>query len=389
MKTEVVAVSVLAFVCLASDVLAGAEARKEDLSACKLPHGELVIPDRNTPEGRTGYILRLSDGTLNPSPLKAGERPRSAAEFLAGISAEKAGDLMYSSLNDGAFVAVSGRASDLGEKFLYELSGTSLQRPQPVQSKKERSASGEGTPGAIEGILDGHCYLIEAANGKFALVRVVQKRGRLALIQYVYQPSGKLEFDIPKGDMTTVQPVASAVAPVAPLPPITVPGNVTDVKTLLAVRDQMITKLISIVKGPAKTQPEISAKAEAIAALGRLRASEAADALVRQIDFRDPFAPMSEVSIEGMHPAVGALILIGKPGSLAALAAIEQAQLDGVAEEAKKAKFRLCLLAMVIRGVEGVEVGEFMVKSKMEKAPAKARASYEFVLTNIHELKLP
>ncbi len=382
MKNSVISLSVLACVFLASDVFAGGEMQKEDLSACKLPHGELVIPDRNAPAGREGYILRFSDGKLNPSPWKAGEKPGSTAGFLARIAAEKTGDFIYSSINSGSLISVSGRAADLGEKLLYELSGRTFERPKPVASKEERSGSGQATPGVIDGIQDGHCYLIETPGGKCALVRVVQKRGRLALIQYVYQPSGAIRFDIPKGDITQVPPQPGSVSTV-PLPPVSIPGKATDTKTLLVFRQQMISRLIDVVKRPAKTPQEIMAKSEAVLNLGQLRANEAAPVLVKEISFRNPLAVMSESSIEGMYPAIGGLVSIGKPGSLASLAAIGQTQLGKEGEEAIKAKLRLHLLALVIRGVEGVDVGEFMVKSKMEKAPAKARASYEYVLTKI------
>lgn len=195
----IVSVVVAIALCAPGDPPAG-EPQKEDRSGCKLPHGDVVVPDRNTPEGRTGFILRLSDGSLNPATILPGEKPRSNMEYLQALAAVKAGDFIYSPHNGGSLCAVSARATDLGGKFLYEFSGTSFDRPPLVYSKKERSGAGEATPGVIDGIQDGHCYLIETHDGKSGLVRIVQKRGPRVLVQYVYQPDGSTrQFEIPKG----------------------------------------------------------------------------------------------------------------------------------------------------------------------------------------------
>ena len=359
---------------------------KEDLAACKLPHGEVVIPDRNTPEAARGYILRFSDGTLNPLP-KSAVPPASAKEVLELMRSGKAGDLLYSPLEGGCFIAVSGRASDLGSGFLYEMSGRPLAPPGPVVSTKQRSSSGEGTPGALEGVQDSHCYLVQAVDGKFALVRLVQKRERYALIQFVYQPSGEPVFEIPKGNVAP-EPVTAAPRVEQPPPPTSVAGNVTDVPTLLEVRQKMIVALLALVAKPAQTPKDVMGKSDAIQALGALRAVEAVPVLVQQVDFKNPYSISRAITIEGSHPCVGALQEIGKRGSLASLAAIEQVKLTGLdAEQMKQAKLRLQLLVIVIKGVEGADVAEFMIKAKAEKAPAGAsRAALDAAL---QELKQP
>lgn len=372
MKYVILLLGMVLPTALAGSALAE-QPQKEDLSACKLPHAELLLPDRNAPKAARGYFLRFSDQTLNPSPFKSDKQPRSIKKFFDRLRSERTGDLIYSSLNNGTFVAISGRISDLGSHFLHELSGRQLSRPAPVQSTKERTGAGEATPGAIEGLHDGHCYLLETVDGKFALVRVVQKRGRLALIQYVYQPDGSLSFEIPKGGLTKLRPWVKP-RPFVPRPPATVPGKVTDVPTLLAIRAKMIVKLIATVKQPAKTPQDIMAKADAIKALGKLRASEAAPMLVQEIEFRNPYALSDATTIAGSLPCVPALQAIGKPGSLAALAAVEKLRLDGPKDKLTKAKFRLKLLVMVIAGVEGREVGEFMIKMKIKHAPALEEA---------------
>lgn len=372
MKYVILLLGMVLPTALAGSALAE-QAQKEDLSACKLPHGELLLPDRNARQAARGYVLRLADGKLNPLPFKPDQRPRTVAGFLQRLRAAKTGDLIYSSLNNGTFIAVSGRISDLGSRFLHDLSGRKLSRPAPVMGTKERTAAGEGTPGAIEGLHDGHCYLLETVDGKFALVRVVQKRGRLALIQYVHQPDGSLSFEIPKGRLTKLTPWVKP-RPFVPRPPATVPGKVTDVPTLLAIRAKMIAKLIATVKQPAKTPQEIMAKANAIEALGKLRAREAAPVLVQEIEFRDPYALSDATTIAASFPCVPALQAVGKPGSLAALAGVEKVRLDEPKDKLTKAKFRLRLLVMVIAGVEGPEVGEFMIKMKIKHPPALEEA---------------
>lgn len=355
---------------------------KEDLSVCKLPCGEALMPDRNTREAKKGYILRFSDQTLNPSPFKGD--PPSAREFLKRTREEKSGDLIYSRLEGGCFVAISGRIADLGKGFLHEFSGRRLTRPKPVMSIKERS-KGEGTPGAMEELQQGHCYLAETVEGKLALVRLVQKRGDFALVQYVYQPDGSATFDIPKGKLTEVA-WRPPRPPAPPLPPAKVAGKVTDVPTLLAIRKKMIAELIGIVKKPAATPQEKEAKGNAIRALAQLRAREAVPVLIDEIEFRHPYGMvMDAITTDQFFCCVPALQAIGKPGSLAALAAIEKVQLTGPDEEKTKAKLRLRLLVRVVSRVEGRDVAEFMIQARMDKAPAEARPALELALEKLRD----
>ena len=370
----------------AAGALAEEAAVKENLAACKLPHGELLLPDRNTPEAHTGYILRFSDGAVNPNPKVEGKQPESARDILDLWRSRKTGDLIYSPLEGGCFGAVSGRLSDLGSGFLYEMSGRRFDRPPPVQSKKERSGSGEPTPGLLEGLEDGHCYLVETVDGKFALVRLVQKQGRYALIQYVYQPTGEPVFEIPKGETIKVQPPRPTPKPedLIPPPPASVPGKVTDVPTLLEIRQKMIAELMALVAKPAATEKEKRGKTEAILALGKLRAAEAAPLLVQEIEYFHLYGMSRAITIEGSQPCVPALQEIGKPGSLAALDAVAKLRLDGLsAEEARKARFRLKLLVTVIKGVEGRDVAEFMIKAKSAEAPASSSAVFEAALKEL------
>jgi|WetSurMetagenome_2_1015567.scaffolds.fasta_scaffold133145_1 hypothetical protein len=385
---SLVGISVLAAALALAGKTYGAEAAiKEDLAACKLPHGEVLLPGRDTLEGREGFVLRFMDGKLTVLPRIENPQSKSIKEMQDIFRAQNVGDVAYSPLNEGGLMAISCRMADLGSQLLSDLSGRKFERPPVVESQKERSG-GRPSPGKIDTVLDGHCYLVESADGKFGLVRVVQKRGQYALIQYVYQPSGEAVFDIPKGQTIKVEPEPVRTSPpmVLPPPPASVPGKVTDVPTLLEIRQKMIVELMATVAKQAKTTDEILAKSSAIAALGRLRAAEAAPLLVQEIDFfgSAEVRSVDEFNIEQEFGCVKALQEISKPGSLAALDAIGKLKLDGLApEEAKKAQLRLKLLVLVIKGVEGPEVAAFMIKSKATQASGPAKTALEAALKEL------
>jgi hypothetical protein len=203
MKKLAIVLTVGAF-CIGGTFGHSAEILKEDLSGCKLPHGEDFLPDRNAPKG---YIFRFSDQTLGRNPFEMeGKRPASLNELFERMRTEGTGDLMYSPLNEGTFVAVSGKMTDLGAHFLYEFHERDLLPPSQVWGEKEKSGAGKGTPGAIEGLKEGHCYLVETVDGKLALVRLLRRQSRSSLVQWVYQPSGSRKFAIPKGEVSTVPP---------------------------------------------------------------------------------------------------------------------------------------------------------------------------------------
>ncbi len=164
-------------------------------------------------------------------------------------------------------------------------------------------------------------------------------------------------------------------------PAITVKGEITDVKSLLELRQKMIVKLIEVVKAPAKTPREISAKAAAVKALGKLRASEAATMLVEQIDFRNQYVLMMELIMSKMFPCVGALREIGKPGSRAAMKAIGELRLEEDALRKMTKDYRkLMRLMWVVVGVEGLDVTEFLLKAKMKKAPPQFQETFKHAL---------
>jgi hypothetical protein len=301
------------------------------------------------------------------------------------MRSEKTGDLIYSSLNAGTLVAVSGRMSDLGSHYLYEFDGKDLPKPAAVWGTKEKSAAGEGTPGAMEGIEEGHCFLLEGVDGKFALVRLVAKQNRAAMVQWAYQPDDSTRFVVPKGVVTAYEerrePAVALPTTGAPIP-----DELRRAKEYVAQRAAVIEPLRKMVAQDAKTREQVGAKVEAIRLLGQLRAAEAAPDLAAQVVFRDPYVRSTEFIVEKEFPCVGALTAIGKPGSLAALEAIARLGPVPRLEEDPEPQLRLFLLTLVVLRVEGHAVAQFMMERRLEQATPEAQVGLRQGLSQLAKL---
>jgi len=185
------------------------EVGKEDLSKCPLPNGVVLLPEHGSPKAASqgGYIFTFTDQKLHLDPFTVeNKRPASVQDFYGTIRQKQTGDICYSSINKGSLTAFSGRAKDLGDGFLWELGSRRLSRPEEVESKLERSGSGEGYPGVIEGLIEGHRYLVETVDRKYALLRLIGQEDRVGVFQWVYQPNGSREFPIPKGEILAPKP---------------------------------------------------------------------------------------------------------------------------------------------------------------------------------------
>jgi hypothetical protein len=358
---------------------AAAGATKEDLSACKLPNGLTVMPERDSPGAGTvgGYIFSFTSLRFAriPAGLKGG-RLGAIAEAFERMRREKTGDLMYFSGEGGGLLAISGKISELGEHHLYEFDGKELPKPTAVWSATERSGAGEATPGAIEAVGEGHCVLVEAVDGKFALVRLVAKLDRAGLVQWVYQPDGSTRFAIPKGEVTPYEQ-SRRPAPMLPQSGAPMPDEVVRAKEHVAQRAAVIEALRKLVAQTPATQEQMGAKVEAIKLLGQLRAGEAAPDLVAQILCEDPYCRSSDEIPEEQFPAAKALLAVGKPGSLAALDAIERLGPVPPMRVDREPQMRLFLLTLVVLRVEGHPVAQFMMDRRLEKATGEAKASLQ------------
>jgi len=290
---------------------------REDLSTCKLPNDLTTFPQRDTQlADRTGgYIFKFSGATFVLNPFETeGERPESIEELFRRMREEKTGDLMYSSLNGGTLVAVSGRVSDLGQGYLHEFGERKLQRPARVWGEKEKNAAGKGTPGAIEGVAEGNCYHVETAEGRFALVRLVAKGDRSALIQWVYQPDGSRAYDMPKGETVEIQSTTRPQSP-SKADLLEQAALLRATETHMENRRKFIESLIEM----AQPGREPLLRTHAIRTLGEIRAKEAVPMLVSMVDFLGQGGASFTLTIDNLHPCVPALVDIGVPCTSAAI----------------------------------------------------------------------
>ena len=362
----------------------GHAATQEDLSACKLPNGLTLIPQRDSPLAfeKGGFIFKFSSERLAPNLFEAeGKKAASLAELYDRLRREETGDLAYSSLNDGTLGAISGKITDLGEHYLHELDGEAIEPPRPVWGVKERSGKGETTPGTIEGVVEGHCYFLETVNGKFAVVRLVAEQHRAALVQWVYQPDGTTRFAIPKGNISEV-----LTAPDVAKPPQDKVATAQwreverQIKEHLDARSGMIEKLMSIVREGAEGMEQVALKAAAIEALGEMRAAEATELLVGQVDFKNPFAGTRASSMEALYPCLAALTKLGKPASRAAVKAIREMHSFDVKGDENRRLERTQLLAKVVHAVEGPEVAKFILERELVKAGPESKKALQEAL---------
>ncbi len=343
----------------------------EELSECTLPKGTIELPEQGSPSALKagGNILNTAAGKIVPSPWeKTGSKPKGIDEYVQRIRKDRTGDLAYSSLNGGTLIAMSGKMSILGRHLLHEFSGRVLVRPEMVWSTEEKDSSGKGTPGAVEKIEPGTCFLLETVGGKFSLIRVLSKAARSVMIQWVHQPDGSARFDVPKGP---VQPIAAG-SPSRGKDAETVGSagddrRIPSVKSLdglplsQAVSLHLTNRAVVIkflLERVADKSCGVREKSEAIRALGHMRAVEAAPVLASMIGFFDSEAPSFSVKIDVSFPCVPALAEIGKPGSVACLDALRVPVSERDAG----------LLVLVLTRVEGEGVAAFLLKKKLDAA---------------------
>ena len=221
----------------------------------------------------------------------------------------------------------------------------------------------------IKNVQEGRTFLVEASDGHFALVRVLEVSKVGVNVEYVYQPSGSTIFDVRKGeqlDVAAVMPLraaskvkslmASAVAapPVADVtaaPGVATPPAPAMVKTgfsgpiltpetprkpvlleppfsnHMQQRQMMIETRMKIVRGPAASQKEIDRKVDAIEELQQMHADEATDEFVKQVAFMNPRARVGKEFQDSVHPCFAALKKMGKAASNSAVKGLREMDL--------------------------------------------------------------
>lgn len=340
---------------------------REDLSACELPHGTLELPSEGSPLAQGGHIFNFGQARLMPDPWDmANERAPSAQAHLQRIRQERTGDIAYSPLTGGTLVVMSGRIQDLGVHFLYEFDGSKLERPAQVWGIED----GERIPGIIESVEEGRCYLVETVTGKYALIRLIEKKDRSAIIDWVYQPGGTRVFKIPKGELIepSEEEVAEAketarrkkLSSLLKVDAIRITEIEKATATHLENRKRVIQYLMNIVSSEKESR---WAKSVAVRALGEMRATEAAHLLASMVDVRIITGTHFESTIKNSYACVPGLISIGKPGAAACLEEIVK-----LTSEDRKKPFKEKLLCLVIVHVEGEKIARILLEDRKQTA---------------------
>lgn len=198
----------------------------EDLSGCSLPNGVVTLPAAGKAEagGSKGDLLKLSSGMVVPSPRNEQGQPIAGDALMARMRVEHNADLQYvleaaangpggagaaggageatgAAGGAGAGVgaraslwAFSGRISDLGGRYLSQAAAMNASRPMEIPT------SPRGPGGTLRNIAEGHTYLVQTTDERYALVRVLEKTPEAVVLQYVYQPAGTLTFEVPDGE---------------------------------------------------------------------------------------------------------------------------------------------------------------------------------------------
>lgn len=361
--------------------------QKEDLSSCKLRHSEIALPARGSPQAvESGALLRLSNASLSVDPIqKLNRYPESTQELLDAITKVGVGDVFYGETNATLHVS-SGAISDLGSHFLYEFDRKQLAAPTQHVGNGVSKSGATQVVGVFENAQQGHVYHLSTLDKGHALLRVVHVDGpgRSLLVQFVYQPDPNLTFEIPKGQVVAKYYPRRDWQEMIELPLPAVPGKVSDFQSQVIAERKFAQLLMELVKAEPKLAAERTRRAEAVIALGRFRVAEAADLLAEHINVPSAgTVVMGERLIENGYPAVAALVSIGKPGSLAALRAIQSLEIDGAGQTREQMQgqlgrspeiLRLYLLCRVLQQVEGRETARWMIKRKLIE-PGRASAS--------------
>jgi hypothetical protein len=223
---------VAAWAVMAAGPLAmGAVPLIEDLAGCSLPNGVVTLPAAAKGEAggaasAKGDLLKLSSGLVVPSPRNGQGQAITGDALMARMRVEHVADLQYvleaaadgpaadagggaevaaaAAAGGGAAVgaggsraslwAFSGRISDLGGRYLSQAASMHASRPMEIPS------SSRGPGGTLRNIAEGHTYLVQTTEERYALVRVLEKTPEAVVLQYVYQPAGTLTFEVPDGE---------------------------------------------------------------------------------------------------------------------------------------------------------------------------------------------
>lgn len=112
-----------------------------------------------------------------------------------------------------------------------------------------------------------------------------------------------------------------------------------------------------LVKWAFSENSESEVRLTSIYVLGEYRMKGAVKALIKHIDYKAESILTHRLPPWGQYPAVEALVKIGKPAVSEALKLIEEKEVQHIRE----------LATRVVREVEGLEVGRFIIKQRIKK----------------------
>lgn len=400
---------------------------REDLSQVVGSKGLSFIPSPRHPDAGRGYILRLRDGSLATMPKPPEGQAATPQWLVETMRKQKTGDLMYmtNANKTPILLVVSGHVRDLGQTYLFQQNDKQLEKPGPWPPAD--NAAKISITGWIVNPPEGQCYLIETIDGHYALLRVVARGEGGMHVQWLagantqFRIPGGLTRDakdllvdmpqyattLPRPAATTLprlatttparapqtMPAAAATTSPAPVPvrdrPVEsknslLPRNPTVLvpylSTWLQQRDMLIFRRMQRIQQPPRKVSDYREIADAMADLGEIRAFEAAETLAANVSFMDATAANDKDPM-AVHPAVGALIKLGKPGTNACLKALHVLQPSANMQDAPT--YRTLLLAHVIRGIEGLDVAELILKREAARADDNHKAYFEQALRNI------
>ena len=211
----------------------------EDLTGCKLPNGRIVLPAVGTRAADNGALYKFSSGQFTTLANAEG-KPLSPDETIVRTRETKSADLQYLPAKGGSFWSFSGAVSEVrGALYLSDLSGKKLDEPWPLPKTTANLA------GECINIQEGGIYILKTTEGKFVLLRLLEKNATSAVIQYVYQDSGSTTFNIPINTALPYNRPVEAEPAVAPAPDSTSPS------TLLAATNPVTLPRLPVSAAPA------------------------------------------------------------------------------------------------------------------------------------------
>ena len=208
----------VAFCCLAAGArLAGAAvASAEDLTGCKLQNGRAMLPAAGSAGGTNGPMYKFATNTFSAVPAGAEGRAAAPDEAQALVRAASSADVQFLPGKNGSLWVFSGAISEVpGALYLADVSGKKLDAPWPIPKTTQNQA------GEYQNISEGGIYLLKTTDGRYAVLRVLEKSATFAVIQYVYQADGGLTFEIPANVKLAYQHSVEPTAATSAAPPAT------------------------------------------------------------------------------------------------------------------------------------------------------------------------